>query len=173
MPSKFVCNLERPPSSFVLHLRTDVLEPAGIKAVALGRTLPADRDPKEPFYSDPARVPNVMKPKSTEKVPDPDGGFYLEALDSHGGLRASASDVARFLMAFGLDGEPIKGKAIPGANFGSLPGTHTMALVRPDGVKIVVLFNQRTDPSGLDYFKIEEVMNRAADAIKRWPSEEK
>jgi hypothetical protein len=75
-------------------------------------------------------------------------------------------------MAFDLDGEPVGREAKSGANFGSLPGTHTMALVRRDGVKIVVLFNQRTDPSGLDYFKIEEVMNKTADAIKHWPAEE-
>ncbi|HKI36973.1 MAG TPA: serine hydrolase [Gemmataceae bacterium] len=152
------------------YLRSDVLEPAGVKGVALGRTLPADRDPREPFYSDTHLARDVMRPESKDKVPDPDGGFCVETIDSHGGLTAPAADVARFLVAFALDGHPA-GRHIPGgAAFGSLPGTFTMALKRPDGVGIVVLFNQRTDPSGLDYFKIEEVMNRAADAVKRWPA---
>jgi formylglycine-generating enzyme required for sulfatase activity/CubicO group peptidase (beta-lactamase class C family) len=153
--------------SYIDYLRTAVLESAAAKGVALGRTLPADRDPREPFYSDPNRVRNVMRPESKDKVPEPDGGFCLEALDSHGGLTASAADVARFLTAFALDGGPAADPPAAGAIFGSLPGTHTMALQRADGVRIVVLFNQRTDPSGLDYFKIEEVMNRAAQLIKR------
>ncbi len=151
------------------YLRSAVLEPAGIKEVVLGRTLPGDRDPREPFYSDPNRVPNVMRPESKDKVPEPDGGFCVETMDSHGGLTAPAVDVARFLTAFALDGHPA-GRIPGGAAFGSLPGTFTMALKRPDGVGIVVLFNQRTDPSGLDYFKIEEAMNRTAGAVKRWPA---
>jgi N-acyl-D-amino-acid deacylase len=157
--------------SYLDYLRTAVLEPAGAKGVALGRTLPADRNPREPFYSDPNRVRNVMRPESKDKVPEPDGGFCLEALDSHGGLIASAADVARFLTAFALDGGPAADPPAAGAIFGSLPGTHTMALLRADGVRIVVLFNQRADPSGLDYFKIEEVMNRTAQLVKRWPGE--
>jgi WD40 repeat protein/CubicO group peptidase (beta-lactamase class C family) len=155
--------------SYLDYLRRDVLEPAGIKGVALGQTLPADRDPREPFYSDPNRDPNLMRPDSKEKVPAPDGGFCLESLDAHGGLIASAPDVAQFVAAFQLDGQPADGKVHPGAAFGSLPGTFTMALVRPDGVGIVVLFNQRTDPSGLDYDAIEEVMNRAAGEVKSRP----
>jgi hypothetical protein len=53
--------------------------------------------------------------------------------------------------------------------FGSLPGTFAMALERPDGVLIAVLFNQRRDSSGLAYESIEGVMNRAAEGVQRWP----
>jgi WD40 repeat protein/CubicO group peptidase (beta-lactamase class C family) len=152
------------------YLRSEVLRPAGAKGVALGRTLPADRDPREPFYSDPDREPDVMHSGSKEKVPYPDGGFCVETLDAHGGLTAPAADVARFLGAYSLEGQPADRDRGAGAAFGSLPGTFTMALKRGDGVSIVVLFNQRTDPSGLDYFPIEAAMNRAADEVKRWPA---
>jgi N-acyl-D-amino-acid deacylase len=158
---------------YLEYLRSAVLEPAGVKGVALGRTRPADRDPREPFYSDPEKMPDVTRPGGNGKVPYPDGGFFLEALDSHGGLTASAADVARFLTAYTLDGQPADGKPHPGAAFGSLPGTFTMALVRPDGVGIVVLFNQRTDSSGFDYDRIEAVMNRTADEVRRWPAPDK
>jgi hypothetical protein len=53
--------------------------------------------------------------------------------------------------------------------FGSLPGTFTLVVQRPDGVNLAVLFNQRTDPSGLSYEDIEKVLNKAADGVKVWP----
>jgi WD40 repeat protein/CubicO group peptidase (beta-lactamase class C family) len=159
--------------AYLDYLRSEVLEPIGAKGVAPGRTLPADRDPREPFYSDPERAPDVMHPERKEKVPDPDGGFCLESLDAVGGLTASAADVARFLAAYSLEGKPADRDPSAGAAFGSLPGTFTMALKRGDGVGVVVLFNQRTDPSGLDYFQIEGAMNRAADEVRHWPAPER
>jgi hypothetical protein len=44
-----------------------------------------------------------------------------------------------------------------------------MALQRPDGINIAVLFNQTRDASGLKYDAIEQVMNKAAASVKRWP----
>jgi CubicO group peptidase (beta-lactamase class C family)/tRNA A-37 threonylcarbamoyl transferase component Bud32 len=157
-------------TNYFAYLHGHILKPAGVTGMAKARTSPNLRDPREPFYSDPNRVRDVMWSDSKYKVPDPDGGFSIETMDSHGGLIASAVDVARFLTAYALDGYPAERKAPGGAAFGSLPGTFTMALKRSDGVVVVVLFNQRTDPSGLDYFPIEEVMNRAADAVKHWPA---
>ena len=52
---------------------------------------------------------------------------------------------------------------------GSLPGTWTMVRQRNDGVNIVVLFNQRSNPSGLKNEDIETVLDAAAAGITKWP----
>ena len=133
----------------------------------MGRTLPSDRDPREPFYSDSRRGQDVMHGEGL--VPSPDGSFHHEALDAHGGLIGSAPDLVRFLNAYRLDGTPAIGKPSPGVFFGSLPGTFTMVLQRTDGVQIAALFNQRDDVSGLDYLVIRKLLDQAADLVSEWP----
>jgi hypothetical protein len=51
-----------------------------------------------------------------------------------------------------------------------LPGTHTLIRQRADGVNIVALFNQRTDPSGANYEAIKDLLDGAANAVTTWPS---
>jgi CubicO group peptidase (beta-lactamase class C family) len=53
---------------------------------------------------------------------------------------------------------------------GSLPGTSTLMVRRYDGLDWVVLFDQRDDPSGLDYGAIDGALHTAADAVTHWPS---
>jgi hypothetical protein len=53
---------------------------------------------------------------------------------------------------------------------GSLPGTSTLMVRRYDGLDWVVLFDQRDDPSGLNYGDIDGALHTAADAVTRWPS---
>ena len=153
---------------YVDYVREEVLAPAGARGVELGRTLRRDRNPREPFYSDPDEGRNVMDPASHAEVPAPDGTFYLEAMDAHGGLIASAADYARFLRRYGLNGRGDKRRPTD-VFFGSLPGTLTMGLQRADGLIIVALFNQRADPSGRDYFVIEQMLGKAANGVERWP----
>jgi N-acyl-D-amino-acid deacylase len=158
--------------SYINYVRDELLGPLGIKSVALGRSLPADHAAGEPFYCDPGRGRNVLRPDIQELVPEPDGGFYLEAMDAHGGLIGSAVDVVRFLHAYSLAGPPRAGKPVAGCYFGRLPGTFTMARQRADGVEIAALFNQSHDPSGLAYGKIREMLDKAADSIRTWPIRE-
>ncbi len=145
-------------------LRQQVLQPLGLSSIALGRTLPQNRNPKEPVYLDTGLTRNVMVPSSKVQVPWPDGGFDLEAMDAHGGLIASAPDLVRFLQAYWVSGEPRKGGSASYAFFGSLPGTWAMVLQRPDGVNIAALFNRRTGTDS-DY-NIQQLLNQAAD--KTW-----
>jgi CubicO group peptidase (beta-lactamase class C family) len=155
---------------YVRYVREDLLAPLGVKSVELGRSLPKDRNPREPVYLDPGSGRNVVEPESKVQVPAPDGTFYLEAMDSLGGLIASAPDLVRFLQAYWVDGEPRRpGETYSYTFFGSLPGTKAVVIQRPDGVNIAALFNQRVDPSGLSYDDIRDVLNRAADGIKKWP----
>jgi hypothetical protein len=39
-------------------------------------------------------------------------------------------------------------------------------------VQIAALFNQSSDPSGLPYPRIREMLDRAADSIRTWPAQE-
>jgi CubicO group peptidase (beta-lactamase class C family) len=155
--------------TYVNCVRPQILAPLAVRSMALARSLPRDRNPREPFYSDPGLGRNVVEPDSPRPVPAPDGTFYIEAMDAHGGLIASAPDVARFLNAYDVDGMPVAGRKAAGSFFGSLPGTFTLGLRRADGVVIVALFNQRTDPSGLDYYQIREILGKAADGVDHWP----
>lgn len=151
--------------SYTAFVREKVLAPLGIRTIELGRSLPRDRNPHEPVYVDPGRGRNVLRPRIEETVPAPDGTFYLEAMDAHGGLIGSAPDLTRFLDAYYISGEPRKGGGQAHLFFGSLPGTHSMVMQRPNGVNVVALFNQRTDPSGLDYNKIAPMVQDVADRL--------
>jgi CubicO group peptidase (beta-lactamase class C family) len=151
---------------YIDYIREEVLAPLGIKSIALGRTLPVDRNPLEPVYVDPGFGRDVMHPDSKKSVPAPDGTFYLEAMDAHGDLISSAPDMVRFLQAYWIDGSPRKpGQSATHDSFGSLPGTWTVIVQRSDGFNIAALFNQRDDPSGLSYDAIRNVLNAAANSV--------
>lgn len=155
--------------SYIDHIRAELLAPIGIKGIDLGRSLPKDRDPAEPVYLDPATGVNLFDIKG-KRVPAPDGTFHLEAMDAHGGLIAPAAEVVRFLDHYWINGQPRKaGESQRWAFFGSLPGTWTVAIQRPDGVNIVALFNNRAAPAGMRNEAILEMLNQAADGIKVWP----
>ncbi len=149
--------------TYLAYIQKTIFAPLGAKSVALGRTLPKYRNPREPVYRHPGKGRNVLDPQSKDEVPAPDGTFYLEAMDAHGGLIASSRDVVRFLDAYWISGEPRQGKGRPGVAFGRLPGTFTMAMQRPNGVNVAVLFNQDADASGRDYFALQDLMREAAD----------
>jgi N-acyl-D-amino-acid deacylase len=152
--------------SYTRYVREDLLGPLGVTTLELGRTLPKLRNPREPVYVDPEKGRNVMVPKGKERVPLPDGSFHLEAMDSHGGLIASAPDLIRFLDAYWQSGEPKKpGTGGEFVHFGSLPGTWAMVMQRPNGVNVACLFNRRADPSGKDYYELEPLMKTAADGL--------
>jgi N-acyl-D-amino-acid deacylase len=152
------------------YVNAEILAPLGIRTMEIGHSLPKDRNAKEPVYLDPGFARNVLVPASKDTVPEPDGTFCLEAMDSHGGWIASAPDMVRFLGAYWINGQPRKaGQRASYTFFGSLPGTHTVAMQRKDGVNIAAFFNQRTDTSGLKYDDIKKMLDKAADSIKTWP----
>jgi N-acyl-D-amino-acid deacylase len=106
-----------------------VLKPADVTDVKLGHNSSAQRDPREVYY------------------PVADDAFSLDVMDAHGGLIASAPGLCEFMAHYWISGEPRK-LGQRGQNwlfFGSLPGTTSMALQRPDGVNVAVLLNGRRD----------------------------
>lgn len=91
------------------YVQQQVLAPAGITDMQLGRTRFEDRLPGEVRYvnlPDQALVPSVFP--GVGYVPRAYGGYYLEALDSHGGWIATAEDQLRFATA--VDGQ--RGRAL-------------------------------------------------------------
>jgi len=155
---------------YIDYLHESVTKPLGLTSVQLGHSLPGARNAKEPKYVDAGFGRNVMQPRSKEKVPAADGTFCIEAMDAHGGLIASAPDLVKFLDAYWMNGNPRKaGQSASYTFFGSLPGTWSVVIQRPDGVNMSALFNQRSDASGLKYEAIRDVLNETAKDIKDWP----
>ena len=150
---------------YIDYVRQNIFSSGAATHVIDGRTRPADRDGREPFYRDPATGCSVFEVSACVLVPQPDGAWYLEAFDSFGGLVASAPAVASFLGSYWISGHPRTTGGQFWYFFGSLPGTFTLASQRLDGINIVVLFNQRADPSGLDYNAIHGDMNVVASRV--------
>jgi CubicO group peptidase (beta-lactamase class C family) len=83
------------------YVRREVLAPLGIHDSRLGKTLRADRLPREVSYSVcGVKATAVLGPDIGKPVAMPYGAWSLESLDSHGGWVASAPDLVRFAAAF-------------------------------------------------------------------------
>jgi len=82
------------------YVHENVLAPLGIRAMRLGKTKFTERSPNEVRYYHPHSAESIFEGSRGEQVPSPYGGWYLEAMDSHGGWIASAEDLVRFASAF-------------------------------------------------------------------------
>lgn len=103
--------------SYESYVRARVLVPAGITRMRVGHTLLADAAPGEVhYYSPDAPTTSVFPGGGT--VLWPYGGFYLEAMDSHGGWIASAPDLLKFLAA--VDGRPGRADILAGATIAQM-----------------------------------------------------
>jgi len=79
----------------------NVLGPLGIRRMKIGKSLAAERAPGEvTYHAGKRKTASAVSGKIGAPVPPPYGGFYLEAMDSHGGWIASVVDMARFASAF-------------------------------------------------------------------------
>ncbi len=90
--------------SYADFVRTRLFAPLGLTRPFLGRTAWEHRDRAEFRYHEQSGTTPVRSvfPASKASVPQPYGGFYLEAMDAHGQWVISAADYLRFLCA--LDG---------------------------------------------------------------------
>lgn len=176
------------------YVKKAVLEPMGISRMRLGRTPLGERAEGEVRYHAPDAKAERSVYGGEGPVEWPYGGFYLEAMDAHGGWLASAVDLARFASSLGkvLDAAGLEAmfarppELKPGAAYygcgwmvrpvgkdgamnawhgGSLPGTNTLLVRRHDGLVWAALFNRRSPKdSGID-----GALHRAADAVSEWP----
>jgi N-acyl-D-amino-acid deacylase len=177
-------------------VKKTVLAPMGITRMKLGKSLLKDRAEGEVRYYpvDGKQARPVFESVKDKEVPWPYGGFYLEAMDAHGGWLASAVDLVRFashiekvldektraLMvarppglpeapayyACGWMVRPVgKDGKMNTWHAGSLPGTATLLVKRHDGLVWAALFNDRSKGEG----KIDPALHKAADAVTAWP----
>ncbi|MDB5328961.1 MAG: penicillin-binding protein beta-lactamase class, partial [Phycisphaerales bacterium] len=81
---------------YTRFVQNEVLKPLGVDRMRLGHTLPDGRAAGEVHYypRSPERVDSVFDDGT--KVSWAYGGWYLEAMDAHGGWIASAPELARF-----------------------------------------------------------------------------
>jgi CubicO group peptidase (beta-lactamase class C family) len=154
---------------YFTYLEQAILDPIGASDVHLAASLLSAQSSREPYYSDPGTNCSVFSIATCVTVPEAYGGFYIEAFDSFGGLDASAPTLLTFLQHYYIDGPAVQQGYVWNATFyGSLPGTSTMVRQLPDGSDIVTLFDQRTDPSGLNYDQ-QPIFDPVEGAIS-WPA---
>ena len=81
-----------------------VLKPLEITAMRIGKSRLEGRHlPNEVRYYDPNLGTSVFAKDLGRPLPEPYGGWYLEAMDAHGAWIASAVDLARFACALEKD----------------------------------------------------------------------
>lgn len=81
------------------HVKDCVLGPVGIERMRIGATRLSGRAESEVRYYHPGSTRSVFQDDLEKSVPWPYGGWFLEAMDAHGGWIASAVDLARFAVA--------------------------------------------------------------------------
>lgn len=86
--------------SYEAYVQEAVLEPLGITSMRIGATRLEGRKDSEVCYYDPHLGSSVFAEDLDSPVPHAYGAWHLEAMDSHGGWLATASDLVRFASAF-------------------------------------------------------------------------
>ncbi len=86
--------------SYETYVRDNVLAPMDIHAMRIGASSLSGRVAHEVKYYDYPGAPTTLSVfPGGGQVPMQYGGFYLEAMDAHGGWIASAVDLTRFMAA--------------------------------------------------------------------------
>jgi len=156
----------------------EVLKPLGITKMQIGHTLLKDRLWNEVRYYTPGELRTESIYDKKKRLANQYGGWYLEAMDAHGGWIASAPDLVKFAMAFDdpakcplLKPESVKEMFAPPPiakskqyygcgwsvtdNNGRFEYSHNgmlpgtaTVLMHREGITYAVLFNTHFDPKG-------------------------
>jgi N-acyl-D-amino-acid deacylase len=89
------------------YVRSELLEPMGVRDMTMGGTLLSERQEDEVRYYDYPGAPEVRSVFTDELVPGPYGEVYVQGWDAAAGWIASPSDVVRFGMDVYLRNEPV------------------------------------------------------------------
>lgn len=85
---------------YEIYLKEKILSPAGAHHMRQGATRESGQAPGEvKYYTPENEMADSVFPDVKEKVGWPYGGFFAEAMDSHGGWISSAVDLLRFSAA--------------------------------------------------------------------------
>jgi CubicO group peptidase (beta-lactamase class C family) len=156
---------------YLTYIRTHLW--TGTPDVAIGKTAPAERDPREPWYYDTGTGCSTLVLSQCILVPWPDGGISQEAQFSYGGLVMTPATYMDFMANYGGDGvaRPVGG-GYSWVWYGSLPGTATIARWYPDGVMLTAFFDSRIITVGTTDTAFD-ILRTKLDAIKAsitvWP----
>ncbi len=182
--------------SYGEYVYQHILQPLGIADIQLAKNMYEAKHEKEVRYYDNSSrglMPSVYEPNV--KVAYPYGGFNLEAMDSHGGWIASATDLAKLLVA--TDGFNTKPDFLQAATIhtmitpcqhypgyamgwfvnnsgnwwhtGSLAGSSAIMVRLQEGYSWVVLFNG--NPQTHAYFSaLDQLMITALRKVQIWPT---
>lgn len=181
--------------SYEEYVMENIMDPLEIMDMSLGCNAYENKQPNEVVYYE--RQEMELTPVSGKQSYYPYGGFNLEAMDAHGGWLASATDLAKIIVASRGSGtgrdiltkesvaemmEPCDVYANYGLGWcvnergnrwhtGSLVGASSMMASLDNGISWVLLFNG--NPLTSEYFQsMDRVMWNALSNIKEWPSED-
>ncbi|MDF7813854.1 serine hydrolase [Hymenobacter sp. YC55] len=179
------------------YVQTHLLAPLGITAMRIGASIPTNPETEEVRYYAALGshlVPSIFS--RSIRVPFAYGGFYLEAMDAHGGWIASAPDLLRFLVA--VDGFATKPDLLSPATLqqmttpnpdlhsgyglgwwvnaenswchtGSLPGSSALLERTSTGYTWVILLNSRANNAA--YFpELGALIRDKIKHITSWPT---
>ena len=161
-----------------------ILNPLGMTGTSLGRTL--QQLPGEVRYYDPPGNPLASSVFDGSSVPWPYGGFYLEAMDSHGGWVSTTADLLRFaaaasgsrgsLLHMTTEGSPFQIGAIPYPHTwsfeGALNGTRTI-LALDNGNGWALLTNTwRFDTNFDQADPLWNDLRTAINSVTAWPADD-
>ena len=129
--------------NYETYLRNTILQPDGITAVRLARTLRNQRLANEVFYDDPNIGWSAAEPTKEKRTAYCYGGegWTTEAMDGSGGLCATADALVQFIRLHAVWGRG--GRMAGAARTGSMAGVSCRAQSRTDGVDVAFIFNTR------------------------------
>jgi hypothetical protein len=179
------------------YVRKNVLGPLDwvpVTELVQGRTFPAQRDPREPWYDCHKSAVNVFNPfyppdpvyyyELPNYVIESDGGWDHEARIGQGGIVSSTSMMLHLAENYYIEekgcsnnsyGLPTGGKRQDRFHTGAFCGTNAVLQQRKDGINFAVIFNKdgKDVKTTLTYY--EAIRIRINDTIKNvninWPTQ--
>jgi CubicO group peptidase (beta-lactamase class C family) len=183
-------------TDYETFVKKEVLEPAGITDMQLGKSFPEEALPNEVKYYQPEDgQPIESYDGSGRMVPKIYGGNDIHLLSSAGGWLSSAVDLMKLIIV--IDNEPgVKDILTPGSiremtqvdphkldplgwratnqrgewwRTGTLPGTSALVKRQPDGYSWVILSNTSTYKGPHLAIQMDRVMSHILLKVNQWP----
>ncbi len=147
------------------YVAEQILQPTGVTGMQLGRSQLSDQATRQVRYYDRLLASKVdsVSPSVSGQVPEQYGGFYLEAMDAHGGWIGTPTDYVTYVD--GTDWPPYN----PGWSFrGSIPGTQTAVQTVEDSDIVMTLF-LNTRQGNWQQADLLSAMNGSLSQVDAWP----
>ena len=137
----------------------------GTSDVYLAHTAEKQRMPREVWYEDSGTGPSALFPFKDVVVPNPYGGegYVTELMDSGGGLATTAGTLARFIGVHAVWG--LGGRAAGSERSGSMAGTSSYTMSRPNGVDCAFIFNTRSFKNDNAYTNFTNSIRTLCDKV--------